>query len=936
MRATRIGRQFMSNLKVLPVGLLLILTGCGLAMSNEDRLDRAQAAFEQGEYLAAIIDAKNVLRDEPENVRGRLLLGRASLEIGDGASAEKELRRAIDLGAQAQELKVVLGRALLIQAKFEEVVSEITPDPSDAESDRLAILRMRGDALLGLGRPEEARALYTEALAGNSEDSWAQLGVVNTYIAEENFSQARETLNQVLTFDDQFVPAWMASGSLALRMRDAVRSESDYRNALEIAQNMSNQGLEIQALSGLADALFQQRNFEAVTEILPRMVDISPQDMRTLMVAAKLDVANEKWTDAQQKLQEILRRAPEYRPAQLLLGIVHKESGNLAQAEMYLTAVVAAAPGNAQARRTLAEIRLELNKAAEAQQALQSILSSPEADSRSLAIAAEANILLGELDEAEALLRRAVLEDPANNQLRLQLSLAYIRSGKLDEAQDLLGSMADTVEGDDSFNRESLLAIMQLAKGQREEALQTSRKLLETWPARAEAHRLLGSMEASAGDLVAARKSFETASELAPDDVAAIRNLARLDELEDDFQGAQERYLLILDLRPNDVRSMVSLAKIAIESERPDEAVDWLEKARAADARTVTPRLLLASLYRTAGKYSDAEKVAKEGLEVDGDNAALNNMYGSLQLNQQDYKDAEISFRRAVDHGPSVPAYRVNLAKAQALQGNKQAAVETLEDGIERFPDDLSISVALSSLLFDLEQSQRALTLSDELLASHPEKAIAHALRGEMLLRKGDLQNASLAYDEALRLKKMPGYAVRAYKIRRGARLEDPTAPLEDYLTERPLDTEIRNFLAGEYRKLGDIDAANAEYERVLSEDPSNFVAANNLAYNYFTLGDDRAEETARHAYDLGPENASVVDTLGWILIQKGSVDEGVSLLRRAFESGTNNLEVHYHYAAGLAKSGMTQEAKKILEELMARNEGFPSKAEAEALLAEL
>ncbi len=37
---------------------LLVVSGCGLAMSNEDQLDRGETAFAEGDFRAAIIDAK--------------------------------------------------------------------------------------------------------------------------------------------------------------------------------------------------------------------------------------------------------------------------------------------------------------------------------------------------------------------------------------------------------------------------------------------------------------------------------------------------------------------------------------------------------------------------------------------------------------------------------------------------------------------------------------------------------------------------------------------------------------------------------------------------------------------------------------------------------------------------------------------------------------
>jgi Tfp pilus assembly protein PilF len=94
-------------------------------MDSEDRLDRAEQAIDAGDYRAAIIDAKDVLLKEPENVRGRVLLGRASIRIYDAAAAEKEFRRALELGEDPASVAVDLGRALLVLGQFEQVLEEI-------------------------------------------------------------------------------------------------------------------------------------------------------------------------------------------------------------------------------------------------------------------------------------------------------------------------------------------------------------------------------------------------------------------------------------------------------------------------------------------------------------------------------------------------------------------------------------------------------------------------------------------------------------------------------------------------------------------------------------------------------------------------------------------------------------------------------------------
>jgi len=101
-------------------------------------------------------------------------------------------------------------------------------------------------------------------------------------------------------------------------------------------------------------------------------------------------------------------------------------------------------------------------------------------------------------------------------------------------------------------------------------------------------------------------------------------------------------------------------------------------------------------------------------------------------------------------------------------------------------------------------------------------------------------------------------------------------------------------------------------------------------------VDDPRAEETARRAYEVAPDDGSVIDTLGWILLQKGETDEAVDLLRKAAATSSDNLDIRFHLAAGLAKQGKEVEALGILESVLKSEENFSSRKEAENLLAEL
>lgn len=880
----------------------LSLASCGLGMSNQDRLDRGSQAFSDGDYRAAIIDAKNVLQKEPDNIGARLLLGRVSVVVGDGATAEKELRKAVELGTDLATVLVDLGSALLMQQKFDAVVDEILPEHAASNDDRLAALLIRGDAIMGLNQPVAAREIYTSILAEKDDDAAVQLRVVETYIGERNYRQARETLNQVLVGNDNYLQAWLGSASLSMQLGNLERAASDFETATKLAVSQSQPVLEMQALFGSAEAGFALGKADDVRPILQRMQEIGADDTRTLMTVSRFAAVEKNWTLAQEKLQEILRRSPEFRPAQLLLGAVHKESGNLAQAEMYLSAVVAAMPANKRARQLLAATRIELGKSADALSAMKPLISEQSADADSLSIAARASLEVGAFDDAVVFLERGVEANPDNTELQMQLAFAYLRGNRIDDVQAILNNMPDVETEQDSIRRGSLQVLAQMARGESSEALQNAKSMSERWPENIILRNLVASIEVSIGDYAAARENFEATLRKVPGDSGVMFSLAKLAALSEDFSGARS----------------------------------WLEKARKADAAAVAPRVALGFLHIAFADYSAAQEIALEAQALDPDNARISYLLGLARHLQSDTRLALGDFENAVKLNPDEPSYRLDLAKAHVATGDKAKAQSILEDSIDRSLRHIPSGVALAMLKADSGDRPAAVEIAKKLQEMHPESGLAVALEAELFARNGEVKKAAATYDRALLIELTNQFAVRAHQLRREGGVKNAVEPLLRVLEQRPLESTIRLVLAQDYQNSGQLSKATREYESVFRLQPDNFLAANNLAWNYFQSNDPRAEDTARRAYEIQPENSSVVDTLGWILVKKGSLQDGLAMLRRAEKLGDGRAEIRYHLAVGLAASGEVEEAKSILQEILSTKSDFGSKRQAQELLSTL
>ena len=226
----------------------MVVAGCSpdVGTSVNELVLQARAHFDRGQMRAALIEAKNAVRVEPENAGARLILGQVHAGFGDGPSAEKELKRALELGIAPTEVQADLARAYLLQGKYREVIDEenniAVADHSaavtSADAKRLAeVLALRGHAYLLTDQLAVAENRYGQALKLDGDSLEARLGEAWLAARQGNNGLARERLETLLQAEPQFGAAWSLLGDVSRAEGDTVAAAKAYSEAIKARAN---------------------------------------------------------------------------------------------------------------------------------------------------------------------------------------------------------------------------------------------------------------------------------------------------------------------------------------------------------------------------------------------------------------------------------------------------------------------------------------------------------------------------------------------------------------------------------------------------------------------------------------------------------------------------------------------------------------------------
>lgn len=909
----------------------MVLLSCGAGDNDQEMLQTAKTYLNQNKLREAALELKNALQINPENTEARYLLGGINLDIGDVASAEKEFRLAAKTGWQNGLARVGQARAMINNRSFKKLLDEIEVNDKYSASNRADLHALRALAQAGLGNT--AQALETLAMATEIDANAFHVlkSGIQIYLMTNDKENSSNSLNKALATYENDREILLLNAATATRDKNLNAATEAYNKIIEQDGKLVTV-YGRQARLGLARFEILNNELDKATKTLNPLFKQNANHPETNFVGGLLAFEKGNLDQAEERLHKVFKVAPNHPPTQLLFGTISYAQKDYEQAAYYISKYVSTSPENLNARKLLARAYIKLGQHKEAKTALQTGLEDGSDDAELMALVGLSQLQGGNIASGIKGLENAVKAAPENSTLRSELAKAYISAGETESAIKELNAML--AKDGDKKQTEALLISAHIKAEQYDKAIDVVLDMLQENPNDPAVLSLAGNVFVVSNDKVEARKYFKKALTVEPNYVPATMLLAKLEELEKRPEEARKLYKKLADANTGDITPLIALARLAESQKQNDEMLEWLDKARKMSSNDIRPHQILAEYYLRKNQLNEVAQVINEAVKISPRNNSLLLLQARLQIAENQNNKALSTLNELVTRTPNSALARTMLAEVYLKLNQVSDTRRQLGIALEKQPDYVPALVLMGNIELREGNYDSGLKYAKQVQKLQNNSYAGFELAGDALMKKENFIDAKANYEQAWKRKQLAKLAIKLSETStRSNRFEDATKPLLSWLETNPDDANVLQFLGAAYQNMKDNNKAVTTYEKVLSIQPNNVVALNNLAWLYSLDNKPEALALAEKAHAANPIDGGIQDTYGWILVQQGQAKKGRTILEEAMKSMPGVAEIQYHHAVSLLKTGEEEQAQKILKQLLAGNKAFIGREDAKQLL---
>jgi tetratricopeptide (TPR) repeat protein len=414
---------------------------------------------------------------------------------------------------------------------------------------------------------------------------------------------------------------------------------------------------------------------------------------------------------------------------------------------------------------------------------------------------------------------------------------------------------------------------------------------------------LLGDAYSQQKNYPKAEEAYQKAVDGDPDDPGHRHGLAQTLLSQDKFTQALEQYTKLSQLEPGTAENFLRMAQLDRRLGKFAEAESSLLKAKQLSPGSLEVLYNEALLYEDQGRYDDAVKVLTDAIAgiksqtTNEDNSnALSILYeqlGNAYRQQRKYPEAVQTYRDMQKLGPDAQK-RGQLLLIDTYRDSHQvdAAIAEAKKALDAAPKDPGITVSLALLYGEKSDASQGTKLLEGLLQGN-------ASDQEIYIDIAQVQERGKQFAEA-----------------------EQSAEKAEQIAKQPGEKESAWYMLGAiYERQKKYDLAEQQFKKVLEANPNNAPVLNYLGYMLANRGVrlDEATSYIQHAVSQDPNNGAYLDSLGWVYYKQNKLPEAQQNLEKAVSREGNDPTILSHLANVYLKMGRNDRAADLFEQSLAQ-----------------
>jgi len=718
------------------------------AEKKEKHYQRALEYIKINDDKAAIIELKNAIQIDAKFADARYQLGLLYLKEGNPKTAFGELQRAFGIDGKNLDAGVKVAEFYLLSKdkeqsrKYVEQVLAVDPEYRDAlallanleliegnndkalaavskalekdpENDKL--YNIKGRILMAQGSTAEAEQNFRKAISLNPSLLANYRILLMFYEQQNNESAITALLDEMKPKFPDDPQLHLLLAGVHLKRGEKDQAESEMLQVVQTQSTVANYRLM------LADFYRKLNEPEKVKQVLEQAKTDFPDEIQIKTALAETYLDTREVEKAKTLMEEVLASNPGNGAANLLKARFLIIDGKNQQALELLTPLTTDYPKWADPFYYAALSYLRLGNAELAQKSIEMALQNAPAMDRYHALAAQIHLIRRNSEEATKEASIALRLNPRNAAAVKILAKSFVQGKQFDKVVKMITSLPPDLVDQDPELLDSL-GMGYLGLKEKENAAKVFAKLLKLVPDNGNVLALMTALntEGDIGKSIDYVKNHLQAHESAGSYLLLGDLLARNKQYDDALQA----YNKAQELSPDNPQGYIKSARLLTQMGKTEETIQQFQTLLAKSPDSIPGLMGLAAAQEGSGNSEEAMKIYRRVLELVPDQPlASNNLawllasqkdadlgealrlamqakqslpdspnvadtLGWVHLKRKSYFLAIPQFEQALQNQPESGIIRYHLALAQWGNEEKENALATIKEAIQKAEND--------------------------------------------------------------------------------------------------------------------------------------------------------------------------------------------------------------------------------------------------------